>query len=85
MAKRRLEVRPVSCHRWIVRLEDDPTPLAEAPTLSEARAAARNQARLMAIPTIVVHELNGECHTEYISLGYRTPSVAEVDPRFRRA
>ena len=85
MAKRRVEIRPLSRHRWVVRLEDDPTPLAEAPTLTEARAEARNQARLMGIPSIVVYELDGECHTEYVSLGYRTPSVAEVDPRFRKA
>jgi hypothetical protein len=84
MPQRRLEVVPLSRHRWVVRLEGDPTPLSQATTLTEARAEARNQARLMGVPGIVVHELDGECHIEHISLGYRTPPLAEVERRPRR-
>jgi hypothetical protein len=84
MPQRRLEVVPLSRHRWVVRLEGDPTALSEVTTLTDARAEARNQARLMGVPDIVVHELDGECHVEYLSLGYRTPSPAEVEGRPRR-
>ncbi len=64
---------PLSRHRWVVRLEGDPTPLAEATTLTDARAEARNGARVMGVPSIVVHELDGKIHTEHISRRYRTP------------
>jgi hypothetical protein len=67
MSGHHLEVLPLSRHRWIVRYEGDPTPLSEHPTLTDARAEARNWARQFGEPIIHVHELDGECHTEAVS------------------
>lgn len=60
-----LEVVPLSRQHWIVRSEGDVTPIAQAATLTEARAEARNFARQFGEPVIHVHEL-GECHTEFV-------------------
>jgi hypothetical protein len=74
----RLEIVPLSRHRWVVRYAGDPTPLSEQPTLADARAEARNWARQFGEPTIVVHELDGECHDEYVDPDFRAPTPADV-------
>jgi hypothetical protein len=73
-----LEVVPLSRHRWIVRYEGDPTPLAEAPTLADARVEARNFARQFGEPIIHVHELDGGCHDEDVDAEFRAPTPADV-------
>jgi hypothetical protein len=78
MSGHHLEILPLSRHRWVVRYEGDPTPLSEHPTLTEARAAARNHARHFGEPTIHVHELDGECHTEYVDAEFRAFTPADV-------
>lgn len=52
MTQHHLEILPLSRHRWIVRYEGDSTPLSEHPTLTEARAEARNHARQFGESTI---------------------------------
>jgi hypothetical protein len=54
------------------------TPLSEHSTLAEARAAAINHARQFGEPTIVVHELDGELHTESVDPDFRAPTPADV-------
>ena len=78
MTGHHLEILPLSRHRWVVRYEGDPTPLSEHPTLTEARFEARNHARLFGEPTIHVHELDGECHTEYVNSEFRALTPADV-------
>jgi hypothetical protein len=78
MTHHHLEIRPMSRHRWIVRYEDDVTPLAEAPTLTDARVEARNWARQFGEPLIHVHELDGGCHDEYVDAEFRAPTPADV-------
>jgi hypothetical protein len=73
-----LEILPLSRHRWIVRYAGDPTPLAEQPTLTDARAEARNWARQFGERRILVHELDGESHTEEIDPDYEAPTPADV-------
>jgi hypothetical protein len=73
-----LEVVPLSRHRWVVRYEGDPTPLSEQPTLTDARAEARNWARQFGESTIHVHELDGECRTELVDPDFRAPTPADV-------
>jgi hypothetical protein len=46
--------------RWIVRLGDDPTPIAERKTRTEAETEARAFAQFFGHDTVVVHELDGE-------------------------
>jgi hypothetical protein len=78
MTDHHLEIVPLSRHRWIVRYEGDPTPLSEHPTLADARAEARNHARQFGEPTIHVHELDGESHTEAVDPEFRAPTPADV-------
>jgi hypothetical protein len=78
MTQHHIEIVPLSRHRWIVRYEGDVTPLAEAPTLADARAEARNHARQFGEPIIHVHELDGECRTEQIEPDFRAPTPADV-------
>jgi hypothetical protein len=73
-----LEILPLSRHRWIVRYAGDPTPLVEQPTLTDARAEARNWARQFGETAIVVHELDGETHVEGIDPDFRAPTPADV-------
>jgi hypothetical protein len=73
-----LEIRPLSRHHWIVTYEGDPTPLSEHPTLTEARAEARNYARQFGERLIHVHELDGECHDEQVDPDFRAPTPADV-------
>jgi hypothetical protein len=78
MTQHHLEIVPLSRHRWIVRYEDDPTPLSEHATLAEARAEAVNHARQFGEPTIHVHELDGELHDEEVDPDFRAPTPADV-------
>jgi hypothetical protein len=73
-----LEIVPLSRHRWIVRYEGDTVPLSEHPTLTEARAEARNHARQFGESTIEVHELDGEFHIEHVDPDFRAPTPADV-------
>jgi hypothetical protein len=78
MTQHHLEVLPISRHHWIVRYEDDVTPLAEAPTQADARAEARNFAMQFGEPTIHIHELDGGCHTEDVDPPFRAPTARDV-------
>jgi len=78
MTGHRLEVEPLSRHRWIVRYEGDSVALAEHTTLSDAVAEARNWARQFGEPAIVVHELDGEQHVEAVDPDFRAPTPADV-------
>jgi hypothetical protein len=78
MTNHRLEILPLSRHRWVVRYEGDTVPLAEQPTLTDARAEARNWARQFGETTILVHELDGESHLEGIDPDFRAPTPADV-------
>ncbi|MEN3283266.1 MAG: hypothetical protein V7607_4406 [Solirubrobacteraceae bacterium] len=73
-----LEILPLSRHRWIVRYAGDPTPLVEQPTLTDARAEARNWARQFGESTILVHELDGEAHVEEIDPDFDAPTPRDV-------
>jgi hypothetical protein len=46
--------------RWIVTVDDDPTPVVERPTRAEAETEARAHARTFGYESVVVHELDGE-------------------------
>jgi hypothetical protein len=78
MTGHRLEIEPLSRHRWVVRYAGDPTPLAELPTLSDARAEARNWARQYGEREIDVHELDGGRHVEHVDPDFRAPTPADV-------
>ena len=78
MTDHRLEIQPLSRHRWVVRYEGDSAPLAEQPTLEDARAEARNWARQFGETAIVVHELDGDTHIEGIDPDFRAPTPADV-------
>ena len=78
MSGHHLEIVPLSRHRWIVRYEGDPTPLSEYPTLTDARAGARNWARQFGESTIHVHELDGEFHDETVEPDFDAPTPADV-------
>jgi hypothetical protein len=78
MSGHHLEIVPQSRHRWVVRYEDDVTPLSEHTTQSEAVVEARNWARQFGEPFIHVHELDGGCHTLVIDPDFRAPTAADV-------
>lgn len=70
---------PISRHHWVVRYEGDPTPVAEAPTQTDARVEALNfVARQFGDRTIHVHELDGDCHTDYVDPDRRAPTPRDV-------
>jgi hypothetical protein len=73
-----LEILPISRHHWVVRYAGDVTPLAEASTLTEARAEAINYARQFGEPRILVHELDGEQHVERVDPDFSAPTPADV-------
>jgi hypothetical protein len=73
-----LEILPLSRHHWVVRYQGDVTPLAEASTLTEARAEAINYARQFGEPRILVHELDGELHEEHVRPDFRAPTPRDV-------
>jgi hypothetical protein len=74
----KLEVLPLSRHRWIVRYAGDVTPLSEHETQTDAVAEARNHARQFGEPVILVHELDGGCHSVYVDPEFRAPTPADV-------
>ena len=78
MTGHRLEILPLSRHRWIVRYEGDSVSLSEHATLADARADARNWARQFGEPAILVHELDGETHVESVDPDFRAPTPADV-------
>ena len=78
MTGHRLEIVPLSRHRWVVRYETDVTPLSEHPTQADAVAEARNWARQFGELEIRVHELDGGCHTVSVDPDYRAPTPADV-------
>ena len=78
MTGHRLEIKPLSRHRWIVRYAGDLTPLSEHPTLTQARHAAINHARHFGEPWIHVYELDGEEHDESVDPDFRAPTPADV-------
>jgi hypothetical protein len=55
-----LRVGQVSGSRWTVSVGDDPTPLSEHRTRSEAEAAARSHAETFGFPEILVYPSDGE-------------------------
>ena len=78
MPGHRLEILPLSRHRWIVRYEGDSVSLSEHATLADARVDARNWARQFGEPAILVHELDGETHVESVDPDFRAPTPADV-------
>jgi Uncharacterized protein conserved in bacteria (DUF2188) len=54
-----LRVGQVSGSRWTVSVDDDPTPLSEHRTRSEAEAAAREHAQSFGYPEILVYDNDG--------------------------
>ena len=78
MTGHRLEIVPLSSHRWILRYEGDTVSLSEHATLADARPDARNWARQFGEPAIVVHELDGESHIETVDPDFRAPTPADV-------
>jgi hypothetical protein len=46
--------------RWVVTLDDDPTPISEHRTRAEAEIAAREHALAFGYERLVVHELDGD-------------------------
>jgi hypothetical protein len=78
MTGHHLEIVPLSRHRWVVRYEGDVTPIAEAPTLSDARAEARNFARQFGERVIHVHELDGELRHEEVDPDFEAPTPKDV-------
>ena len=54
-----LRVGQVSGSKWTVSVDDDPTPLSEHRTRSEAEAAARVHAETFGYPEILVYDHDG--------------------------
>ena len=54
-----LRVGQVSGSKWTVSVDDDPTPLSEHRTRSEAEAAAREHAQSFGYPEILVYDHDG--------------------------
>jgi hypothetical protein len=46
--------------RWVVTVEDDPTPIAELRTRAEAETEARAHAQTFGYDRIIVHEIDGD-------------------------
>jgi hypothetical protein len=66
-----LRVGQVSGSTWTVSVDDDPTPLSEHRTRSEAEAAARVHAETFGYPEILVYDHDGN---------HATIVVDDVDP-----
>ena len=58
-----LRVGQVSGSSWTVSVDDDPTPLSEHRTRSEAEAAARSHAETFGYPEILVYDNAGNQST----------------------
>jgi hypothetical protein len=72
-----LEIVPISRHHWVGRYRGDPTPVAEAPTQTDARAEAYNLARQFGERTIHVHTLDDH-HTEHVDPDHRASTPRDV-------
>jgi hypothetical protein len=55
-----LRVGQVSGSKWTVSVDDDPTPLSEHRTRSEAEASARSHAETFGYPEILVYDNEGQ-------------------------
>jgi hypothetical protein len=78
MTGHQLEIASLSTEHWVVRYAGDVTPLSEHRTLAEARVAAISHARQFGESTILVHGLDGECHSEHVDPDFRAPTPADV-------
>jgi hypothetical protein len=78
MTGHRLEVLPLSRHRWIVRYAGDTTPLSEHETRTDAVAEARNWARQFGEVAIVVHGLDGDIDVIPVDPDFPAPTPADV-------
>jgi hypothetical protein len=58
-----LRVGQVTGSKWTVSVDDDPTPLSEHRTRSEAEAAARSHAETFGYPEILVYDNDGNQST----------------------
>jgi hypothetical protein len=58
-----LRVGQVSGSSWTVSVDDDPTPLSEHRTRSDAEAAARRHAETFGYPEILVYDNDGNRDT----------------------
>jgi uncharacterized protein DUF2188 len=58
-----LRVGQVTGSNWTVSVDDDPTPLSEHRTRSEAEAAARSHAATFGYPEILVYDHDGQEQT----------------------
>jgi hypothetical protein len=67
-----IRVGQVSGSKWTVSIDDDPTPISEHRTRSEAEAAARIHAETYGYPEILVYDHDGLEETMIIE---------EIDPR----
>ena len=54
-----IRVGQVSGSKWTVSIDDDPTPISEHRTRSEAEAAAREHALTFGYPEILVYDHDG--------------------------
>jgi hypothetical protein len=70
--ERILRVGQVTGSKWTVSVDDDPTPLSEHRTRSEALAAARGHAETFGYPEIMVYDNDGN---------QQTVIVDDVDPQ----
>jgi hypothetical protein len=70
--ERILRVGQVTGSSWTVSVDDDPTPLSEHRTRSEAEAAARSHAETFGYPEIMVYDNAGN---------QQTIIVDDIDPQ----
>jgi Uncharacterized protein conserved in bacteria (DUF2188) len=78
-----LHVKPtttksVEDRHWVVLVDDDPTPVATAPTRAEAETAARVHARNFGISRIFVHGVDGEIEPMFVTPERRAPTPRDV-------
>src|SRR3954453_14726289 len=78
-----LRVGQVSGSNWTVSVDDDPTPLSEHRTRSEAEAAARSHAETFGYPEILVYDNDGNQSTiilDYVDPQPGAPGAAQGRP-----
>jgi len=68
-----LRVGQVSGSKWTVSVDDDPTPLSEHRTRSEAEAEARSHAETFGYPEILVYDNDGQQATIIMDDVYPQP------------
>lgn len=78
MTGHHLEVLPLSAERWIVRYEDDPTPLAEVPHRIDAEDEAILHARNFGEPLIHVMGLDGVWEHIAVEPDFAAPTSRDV-------